>query len=148
MPRNSSYVLAMVKHLDFDSFYQLATDSNRTCNSLSYHSCCDVWSKRGSKRLRSSHRQELKWGQVMTSLLKDFPDKKLALQAKMVEEGWRMPVLVNQPCQARALAYPPRLLFKPHFPRAQIPFPLAYSENDDKTSHSHLSNNSHHSTLP
>ena len=93
----------MATTYDFDSFWDLATALNQARNSLSYHICCDVWSKRGSKRYRKLHKQELKWNQVMTSLSKEVPDKKLALQAKMIEEGWRIPVLLNKPCQVLPL---------------------------------------------
>ena len=39
----------------------------------------------------------------MTSLSKEVPDKKLALKAKMIEERWRIPVLLNRPCQVLPL---------------------------------------------
>lgn len=138
----------MDRLLSFLDLWNLAIERNKYGNGLFYHPCCDIWTTRNSKTNRASHKLHINWKQLMASFPRETLDKKQALQAKMVEKGWRIPVLVNQPCKTRAVGYPPLLPFKPHFPQAQTPFPLACSEIDGKTSHSHLGNNDHNSIPP
>jgi hypothetical protein len=111
----------MDRLLSFDSFWDLAVAHDKQCNSLYYHSCCDLWTTRNSKAKRNSHKTHLSWKKIMASLPKDTEDKKKALQAKMLEKRWRMPVLLNKPCQSHSSTYPnPKFPFRPHVPQHKV----------------------------
>ncbi len=85
--------------LTFDQLWDKANSTNSVGNGLCYHPCCDIWTTRAAKAKRTSHKQLLHWRQVLNSLDKSVEDKKLALQGKMAEEGWRLPALLNEPCR-------------------------------------------------
>ena len=88
---------SMEKRMPFDEFWQVVDPSTHK-DGPTYHSCCDSWSTRGWRRLNNNHTKTLQWRKVALLLDKSFEDKKLALLAKMNEEGWRLPVLLNKPC--------------------------------------------------
>jgi hypothetical protein len=129
---------------DFQTFWDFATQRALNYNDISHHPCCDVWSTRSSKRSRTSHTKETKWKTLLASLDSTVPDKKTALMARMVEEGWKVPVLLNRPCQARSLAYPDsRLPFRPHVPQHRLPLSV-FAEDE---CHAHPSATDNSSTL-
>mgnify|MGYP000146125413 CR=1 FL=1 len=86
--------------LDFEAFWNYSTERANAYNDLFYHPCCDVWTTRNSKRARNSHQQQTRWRALLTSLDPRQPDKKTALKAKMIEEGWSIPVVLNDICRA------------------------------------------------
>ena len=98
----------MRKTLTFDELWKMAETAARSCNGLTYHHCCDVWTSRSAKVSRDSHKQKLHWKNLLSTLNKQAEDKKQALLAKMTEEGWRLPAVLNETCQAQ-----PRQLFGP-----------------------------------
>lgn len=112
-----SYVITMARFLPFDTFWDLALAQNNTSNGLYYHPCCDVWTTRAAKAKRASHKDNINWRRALNSLDKSVDDKKHALLAKMTEEGWRLPVVLNEACKAML----PQTLqqqsaFRPHIP--------------------------------
>jgi hypothetical protein len=88
----------MAKLLDYESFWRIASNKAAKGNDLVFHPCCDVWTSRNSKVAQSSHHQAIKWRQVLHSLPNTELDQKSALHAKMVEERWQIPVIINQHC--------------------------------------------------
>jgi len=104
--------------LDFDEFWDYSTERANAYNDLCYHPCCDVWTTRNSKRARNSHRQQTRWRALLSSLDPRQPDKKQALHAKMIEEGWSIPVLLNDICREQLPRRPPAQAsaFKHHVP--------------------------------
>jgi hypothetical protein len=95
----------MSRILAFEEFWQVANPIHHGGNGLYYHPCCNIWTTRASKSKRASHTQHLQWRQIMDSLPKDIIDKKQALQAKMIEEGWSIPVLLNEACKIQQLPH-------------------------------------------
>lgn len=89
----------MSRHLAFEQFWNKAVTAANGSNSLCHHICCDVWTTRASKSTRATHIKKTSWRAIMESLSKKAPDKKAALLAKMTEEGWRLPVILNKPCE-------------------------------------------------
>ena len=85
--------------MTFDELWKYAEDSEKSYNGVGYHRCCEVWTSRGSKKARDSHVHLLKWRDLMKSLGTSSEDKKQALRAKMVEERWALPVVLNRPCR-------------------------------------------------
>ena len=103
--------------LTFDQLWDKANTAKQGGNVLFYHPCCDVWTTRSSKAARNSHSKYMQWGKLILTLEKNIEDKKQALQAKMIEEGWRLPALLNEPCKCHLRITPdPNLPFKPHNP--------------------------------
>ena len=88
----------MGRLLTFQELWDFTQAQNKHCNGVYYHPCCNIWTTRNSKTNRSSHKLHFNWKQIMASLPKDTEDKKQALQAKMIEEGWALPALLNKPC--------------------------------------------------
>lgn len=84
--------------LPFDEFWSFAQARLQQRNYLSYHRCCDSWSTRNSKYIKESHSSMIHWREIMATLDRSIEDKKQALQAMMVEEGWQIPVVVNKHC--------------------------------------------------
>lgn len=91
----------MTKQLCFQELWNIADATKESGNCLYYHPCCDVWTTRSSKTKRATHTRFLKWGRILLTLDKAAEDKKQALQAKMIEEGWRLPAVLNEACHAR-----------------------------------------------
>ena len=89
----------MAKVADYNSFWEIACVKAANGNDLVFHPCCDVWTTRNSKQARSSHPELIKWRQILHSLGKMDIDLKSALHAKMVEECWQIPVIINQHCR-------------------------------------------------
>jgi hypothetical protein len=112
---------------DFESFWTFSNQRANDSNDLSHHLCCDVWTTRHSKRSRNSHTQETKWRTLLASLDPSAPDKKTALRTKMLEEGWRIPVLINKTC----LTQPPTASIpqfsSDHSPSQNLPRPHQHS---------------------
>jgi len=120
---------------DFESFWVFAIERALNRNDISHHPCCDVWSTRSSKRLQASHTRETKWKMLMASL-DSVQDKRTALRAKMLEEGWRMPVIINRPCQTLSPRHiDSRLPFRLHTTRDLV----AVSMLGEKIGQDHLS---------
>lgn len=91
----------MSRHLTFEELWERINSVNHSFNGLNYHPCCDVWTTRSSKTKRATHKTHLHWRQITALLDKSFEDKKQALLAKMTEEEWRLPALLNEFCQVR-----------------------------------------------
>jgi len=110
----------MQKTLAFNELWKTADTAAKGCNGLCHHPCCDVWTTRAAKTKRASHPRTTQWRQLILTLDKTIEDKKQALLAKMTEEGWRLPALLNEVCQAQS---PPTLqqksAFRPHIPVQQ-----------------------------
>ena len=119
----------MATNLSFDSFWDKAILSDSSFNGLVYHSCCDVWTSRSSKAKRASHIYQLPWRKVISSLDKSCEDKKQALLAKMTEEGWRLPALLNEYCKcqprSRVQSNHPFKLPQPDQPPEQLQLSLS-----------------------
>jgi hypothetical protein len=112
----------MSKLLSFDAFWEIANPAKHGQNGLYYHPCCDSWTTRNSKSKRLTHSKHLKWRQISSSFDKSMLDKKQALHSRMVENGWRIPVVLNQPCQTQSVAARrSELPFKLYNPRSDIP---------------------------
>lgn len=88
----------MTKFLGYDSFWDFATERSQQSNDLSHHKCCDSWTTRQAKKVRASHTQEIKWRHLLSNLKCPPEDQKAHLQAKMIEECWRLPVVLNKSC--------------------------------------------------
>jgi len=83
----------------------------------------------------------------MASLPTDCPDKKKALHAKMIEEGWRIPALFNKPCQAQQPRHTiHRLPFHLNVPPRQVPI-HSFTEDEGQAGLSIASNNLFYGTL-
>lgn len=135
------------RYLSFQELWELAIAHEKHCNSVYYHSCCDIWTTRNSKNSRPTHPRSVTWKQIMASLPKDCPDKKMALHAKIVEEGWRLPVLLNKPCQTQQPSYPiHRLPFHPHVPPRQVPI-HSFTQDEAQAGLTIASNNLFYGTL-
>lgn len=85
--------------LSYNDFWRFAMERLKQRNYLSYHPCCDVWTTRNSKCIKETHTSVTSWKEVMATLDKSVEDGQVALQAKMLEEGWQIPVVVNKPCR-------------------------------------------------
>ena len=92
----------MSKLVGFEELWLMATSAAEAHNGLVHHPCCDVWTTKASKAKRESHRQKLQWKSIMKALGSSCEDKKQALQAKMIEEGWRLPALLNESCNCQS----------------------------------------------
>jgi hypothetical protein len=103
--------------LSFEDLWNTATAAANAHNGLAHHSCCDSWTSKGAKIKRKSHKKHESWGKLLLSLDKAVEDKKQALQAKMIEEGWRLPAVLNEACQARPKqTRQPQTAFRLHQP--------------------------------
>lgn len=110
----------MLKHLSFEEFWELANPDNHGGNGLFYHPCCDIWNTRSCKAKRATHTKQLKWRQIAATLDKSAVNKKQALLAKMTEEGWKIPVTLNKPCQVQPKQiFHQQTAFRPHQPSIQ-----------------------------
>ena len=90
----------MARERNFDELWHLALTQGKSRNDIAYHSCCDVWTTRGVKKVRASHVKKLRWKELMASLESNGEeDKKTLLRAKMAEERWRVPVVINEVCK-------------------------------------------------
>lgn len=106
--------------LAFGELWALVSTTNKSSNGLCYHPCCDTWTTRGATTKRASHSNCLKWQKLSSTLDKSIEDKKQALQAKMIEEGWRLPALLNEVCSsATRQTGQPQVAFKLHQPLLQ-----------------------------
>ena len=85
--------------MDFEDFWSYAKAREKGCNEVVYHGCCDSWTSRGSKKVRDSHVEHLRWRNLIRSLGDSEEDKKTLLRAQMVEKRWRMPVAMNEFCK-------------------------------------------------
>lgn len=90
-----------VRNLTFDQLWDKANSAKQGSNGLYYHPCCDIWTTRGSEAKRASHSKHFHWRQLISTLDKSCEDKKKALLAKMAEEDWRVPIVLNEACQVR-----------------------------------------------
>jgi hypothetical protein len=110
----------MERKLTFEQLWDLSQSVLTSCNGLYYHLCCDIWTTRSSKVKRNSHSKKASWRKIISTLDRTIEDKKLALLAKMIEEGWKIPVTLNEPCQVQPK---PNLHqqhgFRPHKPSIQ-----------------------------
>lgn len=88
----------MARIVDFETFWKVASSKAAKGNDMVFHPCCDVWTSRNSKLAQTSHLEAIKWRQLLHSLPKTELDQKTALHAKMIEEHWQIPVVMNQHC--------------------------------------------------
>jgi hypothetical protein len=88
----------MARIVDFETFWKVASSKAAKGNDMVFHPCCDVWTSRNSKLAQTSHLEAIKWRQLLHSLPKTELDQKNALHAKMIEEHWQIPVVMNQHC--------------------------------------------------
>ncbi len=88
----------MARIVDFETFWKVASSKAAKGNDMVFHPCCDVWTSRNSKLAQTSHLEAIKWRQLLHSLPKTELDQKIALHAKMIEEHWQIPVVMNQHC--------------------------------------------------
>lgn len=117
----------MRKTLTFEELWAIATTAAKACNGLTYHNCCDIWTSRSAKASRDSHRQKLQWKNIISTLDKTIEDKKQGLLAKMTEEGWRLPAVLNEACQVRLFSTRSRQLAFRHHISDQPPQELRVS---------------------
>jgi hypothetical protein len=96
----------MRKTLTFDELWKLAKRTASVCNGLTYYHSCDIWTSRSAKVSRDSHKQKLQWKNLLSTLDKSCEDKEQALLAKMIEEGWQLPAILNEPCQSASRQVP------------------------------------------
>jgi hypothetical protein len=88
----------MKPFLPFDQFWELANRQSKQHNAPVYHACCDTWSTRGKKTIRSTHTKSLRWSQLMKSLNCTTEERKQALLAKLSFEQRRINIALNQRC--------------------------------------------------
>jgi len=91
----------MRRLVEFETLWTTGIASAKACNGICYHPCCDVWTTKGAKTIRKSHVKAQQWRNLLLTLDKSVEDKKQALLSKMTEEGWRLPAVLNETCQAR-----------------------------------------------
>ena len=90
----------MGKERGFENLWHLALTKGKSRNDVAYHSCCDVWTTRGAEKARASHVKITRWRELMADLgYSREEDKKTLLLAKMVEEQWALPAVINRPCR-------------------------------------------------
>jgi hypothetical protein len=107
----------MKKTLTFEELWKMATMAANARNGLTYHHCCDKWTSRSAKVSRDSHKQKLQWKNLLSIVDKSYEDKKQALLAKMTEEGWRLPAILNEACDSQSRAnIQTQIAFRPHNP--------------------------------
>ena len=110
-----------MKLLTFHELWSMANAASQSCNDLCFHLCCDVWTSRAAKSKRASHVKCLTWRKLLLLLDKAAEDKKQSLQAKMVEEGWRLPAVLNEACQARpSPTFQQQIAFRLHQPAQDL----------------------------
>ena len=90
----------MVEVMNFEELWLYALSLEKHRNYVAYHRCCDVWTSRNAKKARTSHSETINWRELIKSFDQPFQDKKVLLQAKMVEEQWSIPVILNQSCRS------------------------------------------------
>jgi hypothetical protein len=88
----------MARIVDYETFWKVASSKAAKGNDMVFHPCCDVWTSRNSKLAQTSHLEAIKWRQLLHSLPNTELDQKNALHAKMIEEHWQIPVVMNQHC--------------------------------------------------
>ncbi len=87
----------MLMPLMFDDLWKRAIKDVKARNGMSYHSCCDVWTTRPRKAFAESHIRTIRFQRLISTLEGSIDEKKKALKAKMIEEGFRLPALINLP---------------------------------------------------
>lgn len=90
--------------LSFEAFWTFATTKARQKNALHYHKCCDIWTTRKCKFARASHNLSISWAEFLFTLDRSGSDQKQVAQAKMIEEGMQISVVINKPCQHNSTA--------------------------------------------
>lgn len=135
----SNYVrISMSQLLTFNQLWDLATRVARKCNGLCYHPCCDVWTTRSSKSKRASHSHALQWRKIILSLACCSGDKKEALLAKMSQEDWRVPAVLNEHCKTNLKTNIDKLspfkLHRPHQTRQEFEASLVTNPHCNKAS--------------
>lgn len=117
----------MEKTLTFDEFWKLTDPNEHKGNGPSHHPCCDVWTTRSSKAARETHTKRTPWRNLAATFDKAAIGKKQALLAKMIEECWRVPIVLNERCGNRPSAtIQQRSAFRHHQPD-QLPQDLQAS---------------------
>lgn len=110
----------MSKLLAFSDLWDAAISAAKAHNGLCYHQCCDIWTTKASKSKRSTHGKSIQWRNLLLALDKNTEDKKQALLTKMTEEGWRLPAVLNERCQARPSSnFQQQTAFRLHQPDIQ-----------------------------
>jgi hypothetical protein len=112
-----------MKERSFEDLWDFALNQGKSRNDVAYHSCCDVWTTRGAEKARSSHLKKIRWKELMAALeTNGEEDKKKLMHAKMIEEGWRIPFLLNKPCFSNRATKKSQLPFKIHIPQHRRTF--------------------------
>lgn len=84
--------------LNFEEFWAVVESVARQNHRLAYHPCCDTWSTMNAKRVKKNHKLTIKWGKLFESPHLCLEEKKKILHAKLIEEGLRIPLIINKPC--------------------------------------------------
>ena len=115
--------------LSFEELWKKLSDGKVAGNTLYYHPCCDIWTSKSSKTKRATHIKQMPFRKILSILDKSIEDKKNALMVKMVEEGWRIPAILNEVCKLKLVpSVPHRNTFRlynpyllPHNLQATLP---------------------------
>lgn len=110
----------MKKVFSFDDFWEASDAAAKAHNGFCYHPCCDIWTSRSGKSARATHTKTLKWKEITRTLDKLTDNKKQDLLAKMTEEGWQVPVILNESCRVRQMpTFQQQAAFRPYQPSIQ-----------------------------
>lgn len=110
----------MAHCLPFDQFWECAVAASRAGNGFCYHPCCDVWTSPygKGKGTRRTHDKSYQWKRIIS--VKNIQGKKQALLAKMIEEEWRIPVVLDEACEnPRKPIMQQQTAFRPRHPDSQ-----------------------------
>lgn len=110
-------LVSMSKVMAFSDLWDAASSAAKAHNGFCYHHCCDIWTTKASKSKRSTHGKSIQWRNLLLTLDKNTEDKKQALLAKMTEEGWRLPAVLNEFCSVQpSPIFQQQAAFRPHIP--------------------------------
>lgn len=110
----------MLRTLTFDEFWDEAVAAVQGCNGYCYHPCCDVWTSRSARVKRDSHLKHIQWRKLFTALGKTMEQKKQHLLEKMNEEGWQIPIVLNDSCKVQLNQVPEqKAAIEPRLPYIQ-----------------------------
>ena len=90
-----------MKPMPYNTFWTLANKLSHQRHDLSYHPCCDTWTKSFCKA-RLTHKETITWRKLIASLDSDIKDKKDALKLKLIQDKCKVNVVLNQPCSAQS----------------------------------------------
>lgn len=96
----------MLKTVAFDKFWDDAVAAVKGCNGYCYHPCCDVWTTRSAIAKRDTHLKQIQWRKLVPASGKIDEQKKQDLLAKMNENGWQIPIVLNDSCKVQPIQTP------------------------------------------